>query len=343
MSRIGIMGYYDAANFGDDLMSFIVATLVQKKNHTPIILSKSATVKQLGFQTCDSVKELVERCDAIVLGGGGLLQELHSKDPASLSSQFSKNLLTAVGFAANKNIPLYAVSIGGDATGAIRALPCGIVAYLTSKQFRYATVRLSADKECLDYLNAPAAYVPDIVLGIAQLLPSIAKRESHQRIDAVGVQDAPRYHALSLIKMSRSGKLPSLVFIHSHAKVRDEYMQKVPESRSFDHFLFSEGMESSIKFIGSLQGIFASRLHLGVTGLALGVPFYTIAASKKVEMFFSDLSMATPAVGLGLKERLMMPAFAESIQTYDRSFRIQEACRMAVQHESLIERACELG
>lgn len=345
MHRIGIVGYYNARNFGDDLMAVLFAEIVRKHGHEPVVLSDSSAIEACGVPTCSNATDLFKCTDAVILGGGGVLQEAPSDDVTSLGHQFSRTLLDIAKLAGRYDKPLYAASIGGSSSSpsTVRPLRYGVVAFLASASLKFATTRLQSDLSCLHYLSTEVEYAPDVVLATDYFLANHPRRSiSPDTINAFGVQDMPRYYAARLVRMSNRGTLPPLIFFHGTTESRDQYIRQVPESRECEHKVLSLSIVESLNCIQELKGVIASRLHFGVTALSFGVPFFTINASKKVNAFFSDLALNTPTLDVGILSRRRSNLPVNYLVGACYAEQLSQARIAARRHGDVVVRGCHL-
>ena len=71
--------------------------------------------------------------------------------------------------------------------------------------------------------------------------------------------------------------------------------------------------QSTLEFLASLDLVVSYKLHLGLTALALGVPFYSLGGSGKAKAFLSNID-ADFAIWSPIDKRFKIGAFLSKPQ-----------------------------
>jgi polysaccharide pyruvyl transferase WcaK-like protein len=310
VKRIGIVGYYDYGNFGDDLMAVVVARIVSAAGAHPSVLAANRRFEDYGLDVTPDPAALADSCDAIVLGGGGALLSPAADRPGSPSGRYSELLARVAVASTQTGTPLYAVSIGGD--GAQRPLRAGVEKFLKAPNFRQATVRLRDDVAGLARLGVPATYFPDIVLSAREFLPEIARvspltATAPMSRGRLGLQSDSKRTICRLARLARRGSAPPLVRIYPSEADRHGDASALCEARGVEQFVARDIVETACMVAG-LHAVIAARLHLGVLAAAMGVPFFLVEPQRKVLRFFEDLHLAPPTLPSGWLAARRIPA-----------------------------------
>ena len=236
-----------------------------------------------------------------------------------------------------RDVPLYAVSIGGESRETVRPLRAGIVCFLTSHCFRQATVRLRDDLACLEFLGVQAAYAPDIVLAITSILPELTVGcETRAR---VGIQNPSHLLANQALALSQRERIPPVVFSHSTPEHRDRLLKSLPKLKACEHFIIDHDVFLTLRFIRSLRATIGDRLHFGVAGLAFETPFYVVDPRPKTSQFFTDAGIPLPVLGFDSVARFS-PKLHDWHSSYARSESLGRLRVAANDHVEFVERVC---
>jgi polysaccharide pyruvyl transferase WcaK-like protein len=336
MKRVGIVGYYHYGNFGDDLMAIAVARVLAARGAAPVVLTDNPCFERAGCEIQTDVDALVQSCDAIILGGGGALLSVGAMGKVSYPGKYSDLLEQVARRAANRGVPLYAVSIGGDSPDATRRLRPGIVAFLTSPTFQRATVRLRDDLACLERLGAEASYYPDLVLSVPAILPSV-RREGSGIPGRLGLQSVSRRLVRRIAHLARRGVVPPPLMIFASQAELGGKARAVSDAYGIESYQVHDVLPAA-RAIGGLQAFIGSRLHVGLLAAAGGIPFYVADAQRKVERFFDDLDIVRPEIPTGIFAVGGIPAALQRYRDWPNSKSLRDAVAASAGHIRFIER-----
>ncbi len=161
----------------------------------------------------------------------------------------------------------------------------------SSGALRSATVRLQSDVELLAGLGVEAVHHPDILLAGPELLGTVGRPYEDKTTIGVNVfERTGRSLADGLIRAAAGRPGLRLVFMHSHLPSQPQRYEIQPETVLPNVVLhrYTDPAETC-ETIASLDLLVTSKLHLGVTALASGVPFVSYAGPPKARAFLSEL------------------------------------------------------
>lgn len=307
MKTIGIIGYYDANNFGDDLMALTVAKAIKDSGSTPLILSASHSASLNRYELVKCPDEFSRRCELIILGGGGALLHHSSPDPKAAANVYSQYLLRINGRAIKLGIPICATSIGGESDDIIRPLRAGITSILSNPYFMDATVRLRSDIETVRFFEKEAFYFPDILLATAKVFPMPDRAKSIAAIQCETVKDA-----VFLRNAVRKAGWSEVVFIHTGERIRQRMIESNSDLGKAEHFV-ARNVGDTLELLSRCGIVIGNRLHLGVVGMSYGARFMLLHPQPKAARFFSDLGIRPPVMKQSIWDRNpLSPADKES-------------------------------
>ncbi len=297
--RIGIAGFYGAGNFGDDLMAVLLGLFLER-NGVPFTVHRLARdyATALGLPRTDSAAELVEDHDAVVWGGGGtLVQPRPMRLPTPMRRRIIEyrrirdDLLRRI---EEEGVPFHAVSIGGSGARPEEFHERGrrLVRALTS-----ATTRLPEDLALFD-AAAPVRYFPDVVLQTAAFFPVSARRAKRltigvdaytaNLIEQHGWFAIPFLWTLPLLRRDAD----FVFFDTTHASTAPFRGLRPPwRSANASTHQFGADLPADLARVASLDAVLSSRLHLGVTALSYGVPFFSLFGEAKSRLFMKDAGL----------------------------------------------------
>ena len=281
------------------------------------------------------VDSFASSCDRIVLGGGAALAESFWSNRAdSTQNIYQRYLLSVARSASDHNVPLYAVSVGGDSVAPVRRIFPGLFAFFASPQFRQATVRLQMDVEALEYFRVSATYYPDILLAIRNVFPNIgvpdAKKENY-----IGVQCYDMETARMLYRLSRLRRIPRCVFLHTSKATLRRMLSRGIGVENRDHY-FAEDVFDTCNFLSKCAAVIGCRLHLGVVASAFQVPFYVIKQQPKVTQFFEDLNIQVPEIATSFPRSITVARSLNKQLSSATAPQLQTAGQAAIGHLDFI-------
>ena len=309
--HVGLLGFYDRGNFGDDLMALLFAEAVRAAGAEPVVRGLCRPYADaFGLKVFRSTGELLKSVDLVILGGGGLLcshpqpplRTLREGSPASgLAAGRGKGANSVLAMASRLQVPFYALSIGGDGTPLERIEPPLQRDFI--RACRFATVRNRRDLDVLAAAGVPGAWYPDVVWQTSRLVPLTRRRRARLR---VGINVYHRnlrdrgatWVAPLLLAATRWRRDVDFVFIDSGNAACTE-LQGIGRFASGPNVrvVKFDSPREDLATLASLDLIVSSRLHVGLACLSYGVPFLSLFGEAKTAVMLEDAGLGHCHVG----------------------------------------------
>lgn len=283
--KVAIWGWYSYGNFGDDLMAVLAARKLKQLGASPRVYGLLKSIAHAeNVESVSTLSDLLDGADYCVFGGGGLLLDDPELD-ATISNVVMNLEL--------RQIPYCVLSVGGS--GPLRLEDedfRGRRAMLKSPCFRGGSRRLPIATQDSD--EQLLRYIPDIVLTSGDISDSPNDVPAERPI-RLGV-NLPRWKGwewisstLTLLEKSRLVELVYIPTLHSEAcldyESRPDWADLPEKSISYE---FPSQLVQQLK---GLDGVLSYKLHLGVTALALGIPFVSVGGQPKTIEFMSSVGL----------------------------------------------------
>lgn len=319
--RVLVSGYYGFGNTGDEALLDGLLAGLRSAGHRPLVLSADpeATRELHGVVATHRLRGLVPallRCQALVSGGGGLLQDFTSRR----SLRYYLALVRAARLL-GKRVVVYGQSIGP-------LTPAGRQAVARTLSGLAIAVRDPASRELLAELGLSATLAADPALllevpadsGSARaavlLIPRGGHPELTDELAAVGTLLLERGCGVELLALHRSeddGELRRLAARLPGAKVRV----------AADH-------RRALALVGNARLVVSVRLHGLILAAASGTPFVGLAYDPKVTAFVAD------AQGTGFSPPVDRAQLFESVET-GRAITEEARARLLARAEAGLE------
>lgn len=291
--KVAVFGSYNYGNYGDDLMGVMFAHKLKQLGVDPIVYRlDSAFAKTYGIQTTYSLDELLSNAQFCIIGGGGLLI---GKTRLSKIDQEIEDDFEAFALATQKyNCPLYPLSVGGDGRGEKTPFPPGRHLLFSGSTCQLTAVRNKSDIALMNHLGKEAVHYPD-VLWSAPDYWNTQKSAQESNVLKIGINlaDTRKHRALvsALFWLSKlSGQKTEIHLIRSHLAsypVNYEMLPRPQQNHLFS-YTYSDPVEM-LTFLGSLDVLVSQKLHLGLSALAMGVPFISYSGQGKTHTLLKSI------------------------------------------------------
>lgn len=291
--KVAVFGSYNYGNYGDDLMGVMFAHRLKHLGADPTVYRLDpAFAETYGVKTTQSLDTLLANAEFCIVGGGGLLT---GKSKLSALDQEIEDGYEAFALATQKyDCPIYPLSVGGDGRGEATPLPKGRHSLFSSPTCERTTVRNQSDIALMNHLGKEAVCYPD-VLWSAPNYWNLAKPENTSDILKIGINLADtRKHRALVSTIDLLSKLnPQKVEIHlirSHLAQYPVNYEMLPASHQahlYSH-TYSDPVET-LAFLGSLNVLVSQKLHLGLSALAMGVPFISYGGQGKTHTLLKSI------------------------------------------------------
>ncbi|MEL6458371.1 MAG: polysaccharide pyruvyl transferase family protein [Cyanobacteria bacterium J06621_15] len=316
--KVAIWGSYNYGNYGDDIMAIQFAKYLKSLKVEPVVyrLDKQLA-KRYQLQTTESLNELLRDAEFCIIGGGGFLVE-------NFSASFEEDFRQLHKASIEKNCPVYPISIGGQGLGENASLSYWRRQFFQGDMCQSCSVRLESDKALLAHFEKEVVYYPDVLLSVSEFwqIPRKSKKLNNQinnkinnqkKIINVGinipntVQCKLLAFQLSIIASVRRDIIFHFIKTYLPSSSINSELRPKQLSSNIKYHVYSDP-QSTLEFLGSLDLVVSYKLHLGLTAIALGVPFYSLGGSGKTEAFLSSIG-ADFAVWNPVDKRFKVAAF----------------------------------
>lgn len=289
--EVGIWGSYHYGNFGDDLMAELFARQVRSWGHEPVVFSTNPHVVSPGIARV--LPDLADWRDGrvLVIGGGAMLSSdtwiEYLLRPATKAVE--REFAALLAFCRRHSPAVIPISIGGGGTDDARVLGSR-ASFFEGPWARQGTVRLRGDLKLLNKrFGKTYEDHPDVLFGTARLLgrPNQRRRRSGGPL-RVGI-NLHRKRAVDVIAaLAHLGSDIETVPVTTHSSVfPTPYEWGHGGPRALDY----QTLDPFLDGLASLDLIVSDKLHVGLVGATLGVPFLSYMAKAKTAALHRELGV----------------------------------------------------
>ncbi len=342
MIKVAIWGSYGYGNYGDDLMAIQFARCLKTLGTHPVVFRlDSALATAYGIETTPSVVELLRGASFAVFGGGPVLSDgPHGRGRLveayrEKKKEYEDFRAALVGF----RCPLYLLSVGSNFSAGSQNRPAPFrEAVLTSGLCRLATVRIEDDIEAFyNGYGIRSRHFPDVNLNAGSIWSPTAKGRHKWAKAHVGLNLPHLYcRIVPVLRLTALICRIQYTFIQTirPAAGREVLMSEVLPERSsplIGKHIYKDPADV-LSIIASMDMVVSHKLHLGVSALAIGVPFLSIAKSAKNHAFFESIN-ASEASWANCPERnkklalLRLITYRKRIRQFANNFNFEEVER----------------
>ncbi|MEZ9239160.1 hypothetical protein AB4116_06205 [Vibrio splendidus] len=282
--NVFVWGCYNQGNFGDDLMGIMFSKLFQNQDCKVQCyrLSEALSIKY-DIKTTNSVKEALDWCDIIVIGGGAFFKQEHETHPMinsdikELSVELKKH-----------NKKLYCISVGSDNVASSEQLFSPRREIMESSNFSGGSVRIKDDLKKFDFKDV--IFLEDIILTTPLML---------EHLD-LGIEHASNMlDNRSVLNFSKKNFLKSLLNIKLWPLLAKSIYFKSHDSdsgiKSEAHIPFVQFFENKDPILSSFElskakSVTSTKLHVGVAACSFGVGFKSVYGNDKTKVFLEQSS-----------------------------------------------------
>ena len=291
--KVAVWGSYNHGNFGDDVMAVLFARAVAEAGGEPVVYRMDSDLaRRYDIETESELEPLLDGARLVIMGGGAMLAGGGLRKQAQRWYRDYNRDFARLALAAERaDCPIHPISIGGD--GGASTLSRSQRRLYSSSAMGSATVRLPTDVDVLEGFGVRAVHHPDILLAGPQLLGTSGGHQAREECTTIGVNIFERTgRTLATRLLDEAARRPDLrlVFMHSHLPSMPQQYEIQPEVDLPNVTLhrYTDPV-ATCETIASLDLLVTSKLHLGVTALAGGVPFLSYAGPPKATAFLSEL------------------------------------------------------
>ncbi len=289
--KVAIWGSYNYGNYGDDIMAVQFAKYLKSLNVQPVIyrLDKQLA-KRYQLQTTDSLDELLNDAKFCIIGGGGFLVE-------NFSAPFEEDFRRLHQASIEKNCPVYPLTIGGEGLGKNASLSYWRRQFFQGDICQSCTVRLESDKALINDFGKEAFYYPDVLLSVSEFwqIKSQSNQNNPQNNTInVGINIPNTLQCkwlafqLGIIASIRRDIVFHFIKTYLPSSSINSELRPKQLSSNIKYHVYTDP-QSTLEFLANLDLVVSYKLHLGLTALALGVPFYSLGGSGKAKAFLNSI------------------------------------------------------
>jgi hypothetical protein len=310
--KVAIWGSYNYGNYGDDIMAIQFAKYLKNLGGVEPVVYRldKQLAKRYQLQTTDSLDELLSNAKFCIIGGGGFLVE---KFTAPFEDDFRHLHQVSI----KHNCPVYPISIGGEGLTEKERLSYWRREFFQGDICQSCTVRLESDLTLIHKFDKEAFYYPDVLLCVSEFWQIADQNNSSNKIHVgINIPNTLQCKLLAFqLKIIASIRRDIVFhFINTYlpsSPINSELLPK-QESTNIKYHVYTDP-QSTLEFLSSLDLVVSYKLHLGLTALALGVPFYSLGGSGKAKAFLSSID-ADFAVWNPVDKRFKVAAFLSNPQ-----------------------------
>lgn len=284
--KAAIWGSYNYGNYGDDIMALQFAQTLKANGIQPWVYRLNHDVaSRFQTQSTDSIDELLEQAEFCLIGGGAMLES----GPSVMDQDFEDLRRASTKY----RCPVYPVSVGGDGQGILSQLSRQKEAFWTSDYCQNPTVRLTNDVALAQLLNKQATYYPDVLWTVKDAWGIVPKQSADGKIH-IGINipnsAAARLMVHQLNAVATVQRDIVFHFIRTYLPTSPIDLELLPKSRSpfIQQHVYTDPKET-LEFLSTLNLVISHKLHLGLTALALGVPFLSLGGKGKTKSFLREI------------------------------------------------------
>ncbi|AFY53052.1 hypothetical protein Riv7116_0450 [Rivularia sp. PCC 7116] len=285
--KVAIWGSYNYGNYGDDIMAIQFAKYFKSINVRPVVyrLNKQLA-KRYQIQTTDSLNELFDDAEFCIIGGGGFLVE-------NFSAPFEEDFRRLKIVSSEKNCPVYPISIGGEGLGKNTSLSYWRQQFFQGETCKSSSVRLPSDRALIHHFGKEVNYYPDVLLSVSEFW-QIPSKIKYNNIINVGINIPNTIQCkwlafqLSVIASIRRDIVFHFIKTYLPSSPINTELRPKQLSSNIKYHVYTDP-KLTLEFLASLDLVVSYKLHLGLTALALGVPFYSLGGSGKAKAFLNSI------------------------------------------------------
>ena len=289
--KVAIWGSYNYGNYGDDIMAIQFAHHLKSLGADPYVFQLNQSLAKLySINVANSWDELFKDAKFCLIGGGGVLVD--GVTP-KVDQEFELLALTSEKY----NCPVFPISIGGEGKGSEAVLSPKRLAFFKSNFCQESTVRLKEDLDLFEKLGKSSVYYPDVLLTVSDFWKIPPKFRTDEKLH-VGINLPNSFQGQLLFMQLRmiNSFQDNIVFHFISTYLPDssitwEFLPKSESALSKKHIYTDPYL--TLEFLSSLDLLISYKLHLGLTALALGVPFYSVGGPGKAQGFLKSINASS--------------------------------------------------
>lgn len=299
MKRIAIWAPLRYANYGDDLQAIILGKTIKSIGYEVILFQLNPTLSHIyGLESANSEEELLREADACVIAGGSFLMPINPiKRYLHPHYRAIENDYIRLYKSSKKlGIKILPISIGGDGYihKAFWQIPLSRLKFLKSPMMLNGTVRLFEDVAVMKHIGKQFLHYPDMLLQVGNMI-NFDNCKFNDKIRIGFNLKKGKYLDKKLVEdifyYSNHYDDLEFFFIKSHMDISNINYEYLPLKSSKNiHIVKYEDPYQLLGLLASLNCIISSKLHLGLTALAIGTPFISYRGQGKTIAFLQSIN-----------------------------------------------------
>lgn len=287
--RIGLFGFYDQENFGDELMAVIFSKGLSDLGYRTLLLTrKSERFAGFGIECESETKKFVTSVDVCVLGGGGIF--IPRASASGTFSGYHDRIRELLECSAASRTSIFALSAGGYGLRLEQIEPEIRRNFLRS--CRGVTFRLRQDFEALGGMVPAAAVYPDVVWAVPKIFNPVKKVSDKKRIginaELTGID---REIFKGLIGGCCLRKDLEFVFISVETPKSPPPLSGLLPGDKVKYRSIA-GVRDGLELISGLDLFVTNRLHAGLVALSLQIPTVAFRPEAKVVLEYRNRGLS---------------------------------------------------
>lgn len=293
MKVIGLYGYYDQANYGDDLMAVMTAVYLKKNGYDCLVYGLRQDDKDdFKITTTNDLNELIRRSDAIVLAGGGLY--ISHRGPWIPVVEAYNQLGLLLESVKGQNKPIFGLSMGGSGRVSFPEWQSSAITF--TRQARWISVRNKADLLIGETYQRCMTYHPDIVWCCSRFFPQhtcLKNSIRTTRIGIYGVYSGNRLDdAILFMLLRRLSRLKNIELIVINDSRVLKKLSAFNKSGGNIAFYKMKSLLEDTRLISTLDYVITSRLHVGISCMSYGGGMIGLLPEQKATLALTDIFLS---------------------------------------------------
>jgi polysaccharide pyruvyl transferase WcaK-like protein len=287
--KVGIWGSYNHGNYGDDLMALQFATVLKQMGADPWVYRlDSKLAERYSVHTTHSLAELFQAARFCLIGGGAMLV-----DQQYISADMEQDFQDLYQACLQHKVPIFPISVGSGGRGVATDLSGARTQFWQNVACKASTVRLQEDVALLNTMGKEAIYYPDVLLTTNQFWNINVQKQNDGKLH-VGINLGKSVYEKSLVaRLYLTAHIRKDIvfhFIRTHLPGYPTTYEILPgqDSPNIRQHHYADILDT-LSFLSSLDLLVSSKLHLGLTALTLGVPFYNFCGASKTQSFLTSI------------------------------------------------------
>jgi hypothetical protein len=284
--KAAIWGSYNYGNYGDDVMAVQFAAAIKSQGVETIVYRLDSKIaNRFQINTTDSISELLQKAKFCLIGGGAMLESGPSENDQDFELLYKASK--------QYNCPVFPVSVGGDGRGVLSQLSPEKKQFWISDLCQEPTVRLTTDIAFLQILDKTATYYPDVLWSV-QNFWNITSKSVRSGVSHIGINipnsAAARLLVYQLNAIALARRDIVFHFIRTYLPTSPINLELMPDISSpyIRHHVYTDPKET-LEFLSGLDLVISHKLHLGLTALAVDVPFLSLGGKGKTKSFLKEI------------------------------------------------------